>query len=352
MGDEDARLAWGRPGADGKSREHVFGEVVFSECEDARELLRLTRAELAKRTEPRVTYVVDVVNIDGCPGLGDDVLVVDPLFTVGRVVERCIRRVRTFGQTLSCELTLGYFEKDLSQAVEELSGRIGSVESAVTDVADEIAAVGEEALPADPDPDPDPEPAEGDPRLRALLLDDGTLEFTYLADASSPSGGTVSATFDVIACEAFGDLPWKGSAKQITAARFDSSFASAGITSIAYFFYTCSSLTSVTGMGYLSGITDMGYAFASCTSLTSLNLAGMTLGEGVNLKMAFGSCTSLETVTVDTGWTLPTVADGYATFYNCKKLVGGNGTTYASSRISGEYMRVDIEGTHGYLTAG
>lgn len=55
----------GRPGADGVGKEHVFGDVVLSDCTDPAELLRLTREELVRRCKPRVSYVVDSACVEG-----------------------------------------------------------------------------------------------------------------------------------------------------------------------------------------------------------------------------------------------------------------------------------------------
>ena len=68
VGDDAARLVWGRPdGAGGKS--HRFGHVVFPDCEDAAELKALTEAALAAACEPRVSYEVDVAAVDGGAGV-------------------------------------------------------------------------------------------------------------------------------------------------------------------------------------------------------------------------------------------------------------------------------------------
>ena len=42
VGDADALARWGRPDGRG-GKTHVFGDVEFGDCEDARELLSLTR---------------------------------------------------------------------------------------------------------------------------------------------------------------------------------------------------------------------------------------------------------------------------------------------------------------------
>ena len=66
----------------------------------------------------------------------------------------------------------------------------------------------------------------------------------------------------------------------------------------------------------------------------------------------FGACSALEVILVDADWTLlKSGLSGAATFYNCKSIVGGNGTTYDSSKYSYTMMRVDVPGTAGYLTA-
>ena len=54
----------------------------------------------------------------------------------------------------------------------------------------------------------------------------------------------------------------------------------------------------------------------------------------------------------DAGWTLPKSGiSGMATFYNCKAIVGDNGTTYDSSRYGYAMMQVDTDAVAGYLTA-
>lgn len=291
-------------------------------------------------------------------------MVVDPLFVGGRVVERCVRRVRTYGQTLSCQLTLGEVERDLHAMVQDVDQRLGEVEGTVADVADEVfpPAVDPEPGPGpdepdEPEPGPGPGPDEPDEPVaevapRALLPADGTLEFTYLPSEASPSGVAVDGVFEAHGgYETLSKVPWHEHMKDFTAVRFDASFADAGVTSLSYWFYTATKLESVSDMGVLSGIAQMDYAFCSCSSLAALDLCGFGVGDRLSLKMAFGACALLERILVDADWVLPTLTNKYATFHNCMHLVGGNGTTYANSRISGDYMRIDAEGVAGYLTA-
>ena len=60
VGSADALARWERP--DGKGgKAHVFGDVEFSDCEDAAELKKLTEAQLAKSCVPTVSYTADAV---------------------------------------------------------------------------------------------------------------------------------------------------------------------------------------------------------------------------------------------------------------------------------------------------
>ena len=71
-----------------------------------------------------------------------------------------------------------------------------------------------------------------------------------------------------------------------------------------------------------------------------------------NLVYTFGGCGSRVTIWADADWELPASGvSGFQTFYQCASLVGGAGTTYASSRAGYQYMRIDGVGGAGYLTA-
>ena len=73
----------------------------------------------------------------------------------------------------------------------------------------------------------------------------------------------------------------------------------------------------------------------------------------VNTNYWFYACSALKTVLVDADWTLPKSGlSGLSTFYNCKAIVGGNGTAYDPGKTGYAMMRVDTAGAAGYLTAG
>lgn len=143
VGDDEARLVWGRPdGAGGK--EHRFGHVVFPDCEDPTELKALTEAALAAACEPRVSYEVDVAAVDGGAGvrLGDDMAVIDSSRSPEwHLRARCVRRVRELGEGApSVRLTLGAVERTTWAASADVAARMAAVEETAATASDTVAS--------------------------------------------------------------------------------------------------------------------------------------------------------------------------------------------------------------------
>ena len=98
VGDADALARGGRPDGNG-GKAHVFGDVEFEDCEDQAELLALTKAELADRCTPKVSYEVDAVSLaragEGFEGAdeGDTVLVIDEVYDPPLRVQARITKV-------------------------------------------------------------------------------------------------------------------------------------------------------------------------------------------------------------------------------------------------------------------
>lgn len=109
VGDEQARLVWGRWSTEGTEKVHSFGSVVFSGCDDPVKLLVLTRKALVDAVQPKVPYEIDVAALDGSDaGLDDTVAVIDSSRTPEwRLKARAVKRVRTFGDAVICRVTIG-----------------------------------------------------------------------------------------------------------------------------------------------------------------------------------------------------------------------------------------------------
>ena len=123
VADSAALARWGRP--DGKGgKAHVFGEVEFSECEDARELLALTKAELPKRTQPQVSYEATVQDLfaAGYPfegfQLGDDVQIIDWSFAPALELSGRILRIEwNYRDPSQTVITLGNITPAITEQV-------------------------------------------------------------------------------------------------------------------------------------------------------------------------------------------------------------------------------------------
>lgn len=95
----------------------------------------------------------------------------------------------------------------------------------------------------------------------------------------------------------------------------------------------------------------MRYTFSSC-AFTTIDFRGFDPLHLMDLFYCFSGCGELTTILADSTWALPTSGiSGMQCFYNCKKLVGGNGTAWPSSNTNCTYVRIDKAGTPGYLTS-
>lgn len=143
VGNEAARLTWGRPDSDGL-KIHRFGCVLFSDCNDAAKLLRLTRAALARTCVPKVSYELDAALVAGgaTVRLGDDVAVLDMSRTPEwRLRARCMRRVHTFGEGAPVvRMTLSSVERTTWAASAEVVARVNVVEGTAAGAADAVAS--------------------------------------------------------------------------------------------------------------------------------------------------------------------------------------------------------------------
>lgn len=130
IGDDEARLSWGRWDAERGEKVHSFGSVTFSECEDASELLALTKLALADACEPKVVYEVDAAAVGAEDAqLGDTVAIVDSeRDPEWRFIDRVSRRVRTFGDEVSVQLTIGQAEETDYEVESVITGAVDDLE--------------------------------------------------------------------------------------------------------------------------------------------------------------------------------------------------------------------------------
>ena len=136
VGDEDARLVWGRWNADRTAKVHSYGQVTFSECDDPARLLALTRKALVDAVKPKVSYEIDVAALDGgeCD-LGDEVAVIDSSRTPEwRLKARVVKRVRTFGDAVICRVTIGTVQQVDYAVTSSLAADVAALQNDVAGI--------------------------------------------------------------------------------------------------------------------------------------------------------------------------------------------------------------------------
>ena len=101
-------------------------------------------------------------------------------------------------------------------------------------------------------------------------------------------------------------------------------------------FTRCTSLESLDVSGWdFSGIdsegksyADFSYMFNGCKSLGSLDLSTWATSKIQNTYCMFSYCTGLQAVFIGDGWDMSNVTLSDDMFYECKAIVGQDGTTY------------------------
>lgn len=152
--------------------------------------------------------------------------------------------------------------------------------------------------------------------------------------------------------ESSGILVGYANRSQMRTVEFAADMSTFSVVNLNFWFYGITAITSVIGLGNLASVNEMRFTFSSCSGLTSLDFRGFDPSHLTDLYYTFGGCSNLVTIYADSTWALPSSGiSGSQTFYNCKKLVGGNGTAWSSSNTGYTYMRIDAVGQAGYLTA-
>lgn len=144
--DTNATQNWGIPGPNGEKLPST-DDVEFGDCDDPAELLRLTKAELAKRTQPIVSYTANVAAL-GKAGLdpegvdiGDDIQIVDTSFPTPLRLEGRILKIEEdiVGDLSDTTITLGNISQSYTQrlnaqqqALDKLVSNSGAWDSAAS----------------------------------------------------------------------------------------------------------------------------------------------------------------------------------------------------------------------------
>lgn len=131
--DEIAKAIWGLP--DGKGGiKHTFGKVEFDDCEDKKELLALTKAELEKRCKPQVSYTANVLDLADAGFVYEDAQAGDTVALIDRDLdERLQGRVLSVQRYLYKEeatvIELGNITRTIVDVISQTQSSLGSLQA-------------------------------------------------------------------------------------------------------------------------------------------------------------------------------------------------------------------------------
>lgn len=136
------------------------------------------------------------------------------------------------------------------------------------------------------------EPAE--PQLYAILYESGELHFQYGDQADSKKGNVVNTYKVADAYTNYRNIPWYSNKGKIKSVASDEVTCP---TSMAYWFYECTELTSIDLSKFnTSNVTNMSYMFYYCSGLTSIELSGLDTSNVTNMSSMFSSCRRLTSI--------------------------------------------------------
>ena len=131
-------------------------------------------------------------------------------------------------------------------------------------------------------------------------------------------------------------------------------FVTSNVTDMGSMFAICGNLKEIDISTFdTSSLTNMQNMFYSSGNLTELDLSSFDTSKVTNMHSLFDGCTSLTTIYASHLFVTTALEPGdhsSGLFYNCPKLVGGNGTEWNEYHTAAHYARIDKEGEPGYFT--
>lgn len=131
-------------------------------------------------------------------------------------------------------------------------------------------------------------------------------------------------------------------------------FITSNVTDMGSMFAICGNLKEIDISSFdTSSLTNMQNMFYSSGNLTELDLRSFDTRKVTNMHSLFDGCTSLTTIYASNLFVTTALEPGDSSsglFYNCPKLVGGNGTVWDENHTSAHRARIDREGEPGYFT--
>ena len=124
-----------------------------------------------------------------------------------------------------------------------------------------------------------------------------------------------------------------------------SNFDTSKVTNMEWMFGDCWALENVNLSSFnTTKVTNMAWMFYGNKVLPKINLSNFNTSKVTNMEWMFGECYSMKTIYCNTTWTC---ASSENMFYNCARLIGENGFSYNSDKVTAAYAN---PGQNGYFT--
>ncbi|WP_026669900.1 BspA family leucine-rich repeat surface protein [Butyrivibrio sp. AE3006] len=126
--------------------------------------------------------------------------------------------------------------------------------------------------------------------------------------------------------------------------------------STSYWFDSFTSLKTFEGIDLLNTtkVTNMSYMFQACSSIVELDGSGFDTANVKDMSYMFQNCSNLTTIYAKDKFIAGSSTSTYLAYYNCKKLVGGEGTICGGPYAGNfnKYVKIDRaqSGDPGYFT--
>lgn len=162
-----------------------------------------------------------------------------------------------------------------------------------------------------------------------VVYNNGTLTFYCDNQRSSRQGTTYNLN------EGDKAPMWLEHDISITKAVFDASFADARPTTTRSWFYGCSSMTDIMGIGYLntSDVEDMSQMFRECKKLNSLDVSKFNTSKVTDMAYMFDSCYSLTSLDVSK-FNTANVTSMIDMFLDCKKITSIDVGNFKTDKVT------------------
>mgnify|MGYP004467310421 CR=1 FL=1 len=146
------------------------------------------------------------------------------------------------------------------------------------------------------------------------------------------------------------DMQWMFGYSQATTLDV-SSFKTNNVTKMNNMF-SHTQATTIKGLDNFdtTNVTDMSYMFSWCV-VETIDISSFNTNNVTNMEGMFNSNNNaLTTIYASDKFVTDAVTNSNNMFFNCVKLVGGNGTKYNSTYIDKTYATIDTSDTPGYFT--